>query len=70
MGAAPRVGELRGLVLWPYENVPFGNVAPASWPAVTWASRPTSTRLIEHLHPVTDLALFMRSGVRLYFEKN
>ncbi len=34
------------LVLWPYENVPFGNVA--------WASRPTLVHWIEHLHPVTD----------------
>ena len=48
--------SLEGLVLWPYENVPFGNVAPASWPAVAWASRPTFVRWIEHLHPVTDLA--------------
>ena len=43
------------LVLWPHENVLFGNVALASWPAVAWASRPTFTHWIEHLHPVTDL---------------
>ena len=43
------------LVLWPHENVPFGNVAPASRPAVTWASWPAFAHSIEHLLPVTDL---------------
>ena len=35
------VGRDGALVLWPYENFPFGNVAPASRPAVMWASWPT-----------------------------
>jgi competence protein ComEC len=53
---------LARLVLWQYDNFPLGNVAPISRSAVMWASRPTFTDLIEHLHPVTDLAL--SSGMR------
>jgi hypothetical protein len=44
------------LVLWPYENVPFGTVAPASWPAVARASQPALAPLIAPFHAVRDLA--------------